>query len=146
MFFVNQRWLGGTLTNFATIRKRVGRLQSLHDMEAKGQFDALPKKEVIKLIAEREKLEKNLGGIKNMSRLPGALFIVDPARSIWPSPKAASWASHRRHRGHQLRSRRGGLSHPLATTMPFAPSSSLPPTWPTPYSRVGRAYRWRTRR
>jgi small subunit ribosomal protein S2 len=80
MFFVNQRWLGGTLTNFATIRKRVGRLQSLHDMEAKGQFDALPKKEVIKLIAEREKLEKNLGGIKNMSRLPGALFIVDPRK------------------------------------------------------------------
>ncbi|NLG37761.1 MAG: 30S ribosomal protein S2, partial [Clostridiales bacterium] len=80
MFYVNQRWLGGTLTNFATIRKRIERLQELYDMETKGQFEVLPKKEVIKLVAEREKLEKNMGGIKDMSRLPSAMFIVDPRK------------------------------------------------------------------
>ncbi|HHX13715.1 MAG TPA: 30S ribosomal protein S2, partial [Clostridiales bacterium] len=80
MFYVNQRWLGGTLTNFGTIRKRIERMQELYDMETKGQFDVLPKKEVIKLVAEREKLEKNMGGIKDMNRLPSALFIVDPRK------------------------------------------------------------------
>ena len=79
-FYVNQRWLGGTLTNFKTISKRIKKLQSLYDMEANGDFQKLPKKEVIKLIAERDKLEKFLGGIKEMKKLPDALFIVDPRK------------------------------------------------------------------
>ncbi len=77
MFFVNNRWLGGTLTNFNTIKKRINRLHELYEMEENGQFDLLPKKEVIKLKLQREKLEKNLGGIKDMKRIPEALFIVD---------------------------------------------------------------------
>ncbi len=77
MYFINQRWLGGTLTNFKTIKSRIDRLNKLTQMEIVGEFDMLPKKEVIKLKAERETLEKNLGGIKNMRDLPGALFVVD---------------------------------------------------------------------
>lgn len=79
-FYVNQRWLGGTLTNFKTISKRIKKLKSLYEMEANGDFQKLPKKEVIKLIAERNKLEKFLGGIKEMTKLPDALFIVDPRK------------------------------------------------------------------
>ena len=78
MFYVDQRWLGGMLTNFKTIRKRVDRLNSLEKMQEDGTFDVLPKKEVAKLKNEMEKLEKNLGGIKDMTRLPGAMFVVDP--------------------------------------------------------------------
>ncbi|MDO4548881.1 MAG: 30S ribosomal protein S2 [Clostridia bacterium] len=80
MFFVNNRWLGGTLTNFRTIRSRVERLNAIDAMEKNGSFEVLPKKEVIKLCAEREKLEKNLGGIREMKKLPSALFIVDPRK------------------------------------------------------------------
>ena len=80
MFYVNQRWLGGMLTNFKTIRKRIERLNELEKMEEDGTFEVLPKKEVIKLRAEKEKLEKNLGGIKNMKGAPGALFVVDPRK------------------------------------------------------------------
>ena len=78
MFYVDQRWLGGMLTNFKTIRKRIERLNKLEEMEQDGTFDVLPKKEVAALKNEMEKLEKNLGGIKNMTRLPGAMFVVDP--------------------------------------------------------------------
>lgn len=80
MFYVNQRWLGGMLTNFKTIKKRIERLNDLEKMEQDGTFEVLPKKEVIKLKAEKEKLEKNLKGIKNMEELPGAIFIVDPRK------------------------------------------------------------------
>ena len=80
MFYVNNRWLGGTLTNLRTIRTRIDRLNAIDAMEKNGQFDVLPKKEVIKLCAEREKLQKNLGGIREMRKLPGALFIVDPRK------------------------------------------------------------------
>jgi len=80
MFFVNNRWLGGMLTNFKTIRTRVDRLMQIEAMEADGQFDVLPKKEVIKLQHERGKLEANLGGIRDMKKLPGALFVVDPRK------------------------------------------------------------------
>jgi small subunit ribosomal protein S2 len=79
-FFVNARWLGGMLTNFKTIRKRIDRLNQLEGMERDGVFDVLPKKEVIKLKKEMVDLEKNLGGIKSMKRLPGAMFIVDPRK------------------------------------------------------------------
>ena len=77
-FYINYRWLGGTLTNFKTIRSRVERLNKLNNMEKMGEFDLLPKKEVIGLKAERDKLEQNLGGIKEMRTLPGVMFIVDP--------------------------------------------------------------------
>ena len=80
MYYVDQRWLGGMLTNFGTIRKRIDRLNELERMQEDGTFDLLPKKEVIQLKGEMEKLEKNLGGIKNMTRLPGVLFIVDPKK------------------------------------------------------------------
>jgi small subunit ribosomal protein S2 len=79
-FFVNQRWLGGTLTNFATIQKRISRLRELEGMRQQGTFDLLPKKEVARLTDELEKLEKFLGGIKDMHRLPDAIFIVDPKK------------------------------------------------------------------
>ena len=78
MYFVNQRWLGGTLTNFKTIRNRVKRLTDIEKMQEDGTFDVLPKKEVILLKKEMEKLEKNLGGIKEMTELPGVMFVVDP--------------------------------------------------------------------
>ncbi len=80
MFYVNHRWLGGMLTNFRTIRTRVDRLNEIDKMEQNGQFDVLPKKEVIKLQHEREKLQVNLGGIREMKGLPGALFVVDPRK------------------------------------------------------------------
>ena len=79
-FYVNARWLGGMLTNFRTIRRRIDRLRQLRAMEEDGTFDLLPKKEVVKLNLEIEKLEKFLGGIKDMKQLPGALFIVDPRK------------------------------------------------------------------
>lgn len=79
-YYVNARWLGGMMTNFTTIRRRVDRLKQLKAMEEDGTFDLLPKKEVIKLRLEIEKLEKFLGGIKDMKELPGALFIVDPRK------------------------------------------------------------------
>ena len=80
MYYVNNRWLGGMLTNFRTIRTRVERLNAIDKMEQDGQFEVLPKKEVIKLQHEREKLETNLGGIREMKKLPGALFVVDPRK------------------------------------------------------------------
>ena len=80
MFYVDQRWLGGMLTNFDTIQKRIQRLKDLETMEQDGTFDVLPKKEVILLKKEMEKLEKNLGGIKEMDKLPGVIFLVDPKK------------------------------------------------------------------
>ena len=80
MFYVNQRWLGGMLTNFKTIQTRIAKLRKIEKMEADGDFDLLPKKEVIQLKAEQEKLEKNLGGIKEMKKLPSAMFVVDPRK------------------------------------------------------------------
>ena len=80
MYYVNNRWLGGMLTNYKTIKTRIERLNSIDRMEQNGQFEVLPKKEVIKLCREREKLVANLGGIREMKKLPGALFIVDPRK------------------------------------------------------------------
>ena len=80
MFYVNQRWLGGMLTNFKTIQGRIARLRKIEQMELNGQFDLLPKKEVMQLKLEQGKLERNLGGIKEMKKLPGALFVVDPRK------------------------------------------------------------------
>jgi len=80
MFYVNQRWLGGMLTNFKTIQSRIERLNAINKMAEDGTFDVLPKKEVAGLMKEQEKLEKNLGGIKNMKRIPDAIFVVDPKK------------------------------------------------------------------
>jgi small subunit ribosomal protein S2 len=80
MFYVNQRWLGGTLTNFATIRKSIGRLKKLEEMKETGEFERVPKKEALELDREREKLEKALVGIKTMESLPSAVFIIDPRK------------------------------------------------------------------
>lgn len=80
MFYVNERWLGGMLTNHKTIQTRINKLRDLERMEAEGVFEVLPKKEVIKLRAEKEKLEKYLNGMKDMPELPGAMFVVDPRK------------------------------------------------------------------
>ena len=80
MYYVNNRWLGGMLTNFQTIEKRIDRLDQINKMEEEGTFDLLPKKEVINLKNQRDKLEKNLGGIKDMKELPGVMFVVDPRK------------------------------------------------------------------
>lgn len=80
MFYVNERWLGGMMTNFKTIQARISRLRKLEEMEANGTFELLPKKEVLGLRHEMDKLTKYLGGIKDMKKLPGALFIVDPRK------------------------------------------------------------------
>jgi len=80
MYFVNERWLGGMLTNFKTIQSRIQRLKDLEKMEAEGTFEVLPKKEVAKLVHEKEKLQRNLGGIKEMKRPPAVLFVVDPRK------------------------------------------------------------------
>ena len=80
MYYVNERWLGGMLTNFKTIQSRIARLRAIEKMSEDGTFDVLPKKEVIALRKEWEKLEKNLGGIKDMTRIPDAIFVVDPDR------------------------------------------------------------------
>ncbi len=80
MFYVNERWLGGMLTNFQTIQKRINRLKQLETMEEDGTFDVLTKKEVLSLRHEMERLQKFLGGIKNMTKAPGALFVIDPRK------------------------------------------------------------------
>lgn len=80
MFYVNQRWLGGMLTNFQTIRKRIDRLHELERMEEEGRMALLPKKEVAELLHEKERLQKFLGGIKDMKKLPAALFVIDPRK------------------------------------------------------------------
>ena len=80
MYYVNERWLGGMLTNFKTIQSRIAKLKSIEKMEEDGTFDVLPKKEVLALKKLQEKLEKNLGGIKEMKRIPDAIFIVDPKK------------------------------------------------------------------
>lgn len=80
MYFVNQRWLGGTLTNFQTIRKRINRLKEIEKMEEDGTFEVLPKKETVNLLKEKDRLLKFLGGIKDMKKLPDAIFVIDPRK------------------------------------------------------------------
>ena len=80
MYYVNNRWLGGTLTNYKTIKSRIERLNKINQMEKLGEFDLLPKKEVAKLVEERDKLQANLGGIKDMKGMPGCMFVVDPKK------------------------------------------------------------------
>ncbi|MCP8616496.1 30S ribosomal protein S2 [Salirhabdus salicampi] len=80
MYYINQRWLGGTLTNFDTIRRRIQRLKDIERMGEDGTFEVLPKKEVVQILKEKERLEKFLGGIKDMETLPDALFVIDPRK------------------------------------------------------------------
>jgi small subunit ribosomal protein S2 len=80
MFYVNQRWLGGMMTNFQTIRRRINRLQELEQMESEGAINVLPKKEVAGLMREKEKLQKSVGGIKGMKKPPDAIFVIDPRK------------------------------------------------------------------
>ncbi|SFK27449.1 SSU ribosomal protein S2P [Halobacillus dabanensis] len=80
MYYINQRWLGGTLTNFDTIRKRINRLKDIERMEEDGTFDVLPKKEVVDMLKEKDRLVKFLGGIKEMKSLPDAMFVIDPRK------------------------------------------------------------------
>ena len=113
LYYVNARWLGGMLTNFKTMRGRVDRLNQLKKMQEDGTFDMLPKKEVMKHLGEIAKLEKYLGGVTEMKKLPGALFswwTPQGAQRHQRGPQAAH--PHRGHRGHQLRSRRDRLRHP----------------------------------
>ena len=105
MFYVNQRWLGGTLTNFQTIKTRIQRLKDIEKMEEDGTFDVLPKKEVLLLKREKEQLEKFLGGIKEMTELSGCDFHYrSPERTHCRSRSTQTQHSHRRHGGYKLRS------------------------------------------
>ena len=92
MYYVNERWLGGMLTNFKTIQSRIKRLKDIEQMAEDGTFDVLPKKEVIEIKKEWDKLEKNLGGIKDMKRIPDAIFVVDPKKErICYSGSSCTW-------------------------------------------------------
>ena len=106
MHYVNARWLGGMLTNFRTIRRRIDRMEQINKMREDGTFDMLPKKEVAKLELELEKLEKFLGGVKTMDKLPAAMFIVDPRKE-----RIAVAEARKLNIRHQLRSGRDRLRH-----------------------------------
>ena len=97
MYFVNERWLGGMLTNFKTIQSRIDRLKEIETMSQDGTFDVLPKKEVIALKKEWDKLERNLGGIKDMKRLPDAIFIVDPKKEHLRTGSSHTWYTVNRY-------------------------------------------------
>ena len=113
MFYVNERWLGGLLTNFATIQRSLGRLRDLEAMATDGRYDTLSKKEIARNEKERKKLLKNLDGIRGMSRLPDAVFVVDTKKETDRRRRGAQAEDPgHRHRRHQLRSRRGRLRHP----------------------------------
>ena len=113
MFYVNERWLGGLLTNFATIQRSLGRLRDLEAMATDGRYDTLSKKEIARNEKERRKLAKNLDGIRGMSRLPDAVFVVDTQEGTDRRRRGAQAEdSGHRHRRHQLRSRRSRLRHP----------------------------------
>ena len=134
-FYVNQRWLGGMLTNFKTIQTRINRLKTIEKMEENGDFDLLPKKEVIAIKAEQEKLIKNLGGIK------APCSSSTPARSTSPSPKPGSWASPSWPPWTPTAIPTRWIIPSPPMTTPSARSASSPPRWPTPSSRASRASR-----
>jgi small subunit ribosomal protein S2 len=133
-FYVTNRWLGGTLTNFKTVKGSLDRMRAIEKMGEDGTFERLTKKEVLELTRELDKLEKSLGGIKNMTKLPGALFVVDPSMEHI----AVSEAKKLEIRSSPSPTRtaiptRSTTSSP-ATTTPSAPSSSSPARSPTPPS------------
>ncbi len=122
-YYVNARWLGGMLTNFRTMRTRIDRLAQLKKMEEDGTFAMLPKKEVIKHQGEIAKLEKYLGGVKDMKKLPGALFIVDPARSATRLQRLASCTSPSSRLSTPTATPMRSITSSPATTTPSAPSA-----------------------
>ena len=122
-YYVNARWLGGMLTNFRTMRTRIDRLAQLKKMEEDGTFAMLPKKEVIKHQGEIAKLEKYLGGVKDMKKLPGALFIVDPARSATRLQRLASCTSPSSRSSTPTATPMRSITSSPATTTPSAPSA-----------------------
>ena len=126
-YYVNARWLGGMLTNFKTMRTRVDRLNQLKTMQADGTFDMLPKKEVMKHLAEIEKLEKYLGGVKEMKKLPARCSSSTPARSATPSPRRTSSASPSSPSPIPTAIPTRSTTPSPATMTPSAPSSSSPP-------------------
>jgi ribosomal protein S2 len=137
-YFVTNRWLGGTLTNWRTIRKSVSHLRTIEKMQADGTINNLPKKEQLGLERERQKLEKNLGGIKDMDRMPGAVFLSTPRRSTSPFRRPGRWAF-----------RWWPWSIPTATRMPSATSFRATTTRCGPFGCSPRASptpAWRARR
>ena len=111
-FYVNNRWLGGMLTNFSTIKKSIQRLKKIEKMEVDGTFESLTKKEIASLQKEKTKLEKNLGGIKEMKDLPGAIFVIDTRKEAIAVAEAQKLEhSDRRRRRYQLQSR--GITYPI---------------------------------
>ena len=146
MFYVNQRWLGGLLTNFKTIQTRIAKLNQINKMEADGDFDLLPKKEVIQLCALREKLMKNLGGIKEMKKLPSCMFVVDPrkehiavmeARNLGILAAIFVWKLVPETKGKPMMLT---MLSPATTTQSALSSSSLPRS-PMQSSKASRANR-----
>ena len=146
MFYVNNRWLGGMMTNFRTIKTRIARLNAIDAMEERGDFEVLPKKEVIKLMAEREKLLATLGGIREMKNLPGCLFVLTRARSTSPSPRRARWASRSSPSWTPTAIRTRSTMSSRATTTRAALSSSSPARWLMLCWKASRASRPRFRR
>ena len=128
-YYVNARWLGGMLTNFKTMRTRIDRLAQLRKMQEDGTFDMLPKKEVIKLTNEITKLEKYLGGVKEMKKLPGAIFVIDPRKELSLRPASCTSPSSLSSIPTATPTRSTMLS-PATMTL-SAPSASSPPLWPT---------------
>ena len=127
MFYVNHRWLGGMLTNFQTIKRSIDRLNKLEAMKNEEIYNLLPKKEILELEKERTRLERSLGGIKNMDRLPGAIFVVDPKKERIAVREARKIGiPSDRHRRYQLQSRGMWITSFREMTMPSGPSGSLP--------------------
>jgi len=143
MFYINNRWLGGLLTNWVTVQKSVKRLQELDEMSTDGRYELLTKKEVIKLERERKHLNANLCGIKNMKRLPDALFIVDSNNEAIAVAKPASSASRWSPSSTPTAIPPWSTTSSPATTTLSAPSASSPPRSPIPRPRV---CRWFTTR
>ena len=140
MPYVNKRWLGGMLTNFVTIKKRIGLLDQLEARQQAGDFDRLPKKEAAKLTEELTKLQRTLGGIRKMKRLPGAIFIVDPHRErIARDRGATSSRSRSSARATRTSTRTSSTTSSRPTTTRSARSGCCARSSPTPRSRARRS-------
>ena len=147
MFYVNHRWLGGTLTNFTTIRKSIARLKKLDEMSETGEYERLPKKEVSGWSASARSSRSALVGIKEMDRLPSAVFIIDPKKEkIAVEPRRSGWRSPSSPSSTPIAIRRGSTTPSPATTTRSAPSASSPRASPTPSSKGRGASRRRRRR
>ena len=132
MFYVNHRWLGGMLTNYQTISRSIDRLKEFEAMKEDGSIKRFPKKEILMMEKKAAKLERSLGGIKNMGRLPDIVYVVDPRKediAVAEGPQDED--SPAGHRGQQLRPHGDRPTPSRAMTTPSAPSACSPPGWPT---------------